>query len=47
MIIDKKVQFLKNSIFIENIIITVIKHLQINEILALNNPLGVDVILNK
>ena len=32
---------------IENIVIITIKHLQINKISALNNPLGVDMLLNK
>ena len=41
---------LKKGMFqwsIENKAIIVIKHLQINKILALNNPLGVDMLLNK
>ena len=32
---------------IENIVMITIKHLHMNQILALNNPSGVDVPLNK
>ena len=48
MIIDKKVQLKKKKTKkcnIENRVI--IKHLPMNQISALNNPLGVDMLLNK
>ena len=31
----------------ENTVMIIIKHLDMNKILALNNPLGVDILLNK
>ena len=38
---------LKNAMNIENIVMIVIKCLQMNQISALNNPPGVDMPLNK
>ena len=40
------VLFLKNAMNIENVVIT-IKNLQMNQILALDNVYGVDILLNK
>ena len=47
MIIDKKLKGEKMQWLIENIGMITIKHLEMNNILVLNNPLGVDMLLNK
>ena len=46
MIIDK-VPFKKMHWNIESIVIVIIKHLEMKQTLALNKPLGVDMLLNK
>ena len=46
--IFKKCDFKKGlQWYVKSIVLIVIKHLQMNQILALNNPLGVDMPLNK